>query len=52
MNQRQAEIELKKIEKIARRIVQEKSSQTCGTYTQCWTYALLKAREEYHEINK
>ena len=52
MDQRYAEIELKKIEKIARRIVQEKTSQTCGTEYQKWTYALLKAREEYHGANK
>ena len=52
MDQRYAEIELRKIEEIARRIAQESTSQTCGTEYQKWTYALLKAREEYHGINK
>ena len=26
--------------------------QNCGTEYQKWTYALLKAREEYHGVNK
>ena len=48
MNQRNAEIELKKIEKLAKRILIESNSQTCGTEYQKWTYALLKARKEYN----
>jgi len=40
--------EIANIEKIAQRILREKTSQTCGTEYQQWTYALLKAREEYH----
>jgi len=52
MTSQQVEKELRKIEEIAQRIVQESTSQTCGTEYQKWTYALLKAREEYHAINK
>tara|TARA_R110002051_G_scaffold296206_1_gene362242 strand:+ start:317 stop:472 length:156 start_codon:yes stop_codon:yes gene_type:complete len=50
MNQREAQEELKKIEAIARRISRESTSQKHGTEYQKWTYALLKARKEYHEI--
>ena len=52
MNQREAGKELKEIERIARTIIKRNSSQTCGTEYQKWTYALLKARKEYHAINK
>ena len=48
MNQREAQKELKKIEEIAKRIAQEDTSQKHGTEYQKWTYALLKARKEYH----
>ena len=48
MNQREAGKELKEIERIARIIIKRNSSQTCGTEYQKWTYALLKARKEYH----
>lgn len=44
--------ELANIEKIAQKILREQTSQTCGTEYQKWTYALLKAREEYHAVNK
>ena len=50
MNQKKAQKELKKIEVIAKRIAQEDTSQKHGTEYQKWTYALLKARKEYHEI--
>tara|TARA_R110000824_G_scaffold146056_5_gene314735 strand:- start:272 stop:427 length:156 start_codon:yes stop_codon:yes gene_type:complete len=49
MNQRKAQKELKEIEKLAMILMTDKSSQTCGTEYQKWTYALLKARKEYHE---
>ena len=52
MNQLEAGKELKKIEEIAMKIMARKSSQTCGTEYQKWTYALLKAQEEYYAINK
>ncbi len=52
MNQREAGEELKKIEKIAMKVIVGKLSQKCGTEYQKWTYALLKAREIYHGINK
>ena len=52
MNQREAEQELRKIEKLAMKVMARKSSQTCGTEYQKWTYALLKAREIYHGTNK
>ncbi len=52
MNQLEAGKELKKIEEIAQRIVRESTSQTCGTEYQKWTYALIKAKEEYYAINK
>jgi len=52
MNQREVGKELKKIEKIAMKVMAKRSSQTCGTEYQKWTYALLKAREIYHGINK
>ena len=52
MNQLEAGKELKKIEKIAKKIFKQKTSQTCGTEYQKWTYALIKAQEEYHAINK
>jgi len=44
--------ELAKIEELAKKILRESYSQTCGTEYQKWTYALLKAREEYHGVNK
>ena len=50
MDQRYAGIELKKIEELAVKIMRERKS--CGTEYQKWTYALLKAREEYHDVNK
>ena len=52
MNQIEASKELKKIEKLSMKIMAKKSSQTCGTEYQKWTYALLKAQEEYYAINK
>tara|TARA_Y100000296_G_scaffold81777_1_gene109580 strand:+ start:330 stop:488 length:159 start_codon:yes stop_codon:yes gene_type:complete len=52
MDQRYAEIELRKIEKIAKEIFKQKTSQTCGTEYQKWTYALLKAREIHHDTNR
>ena len=52
MNQREAEQELRKIEKLSMKVMADKSSQTCGTEYQKWTYALLKAREIYHGTNK
>ena len=52
MNQARAQKELKEIEKLAVTFMANKSSQTCGTEYQKWTYALLKAREEYHATNK
>ena len=52
MNQKEAQQELKKIEVIARRIAQEDTSQKYGTEYQKWSYALLKARKEYHDTNK
>ena len=52
MDQRYAEIELRKIEKIAKEIFKQKTSQTCGTEYQKWTYALLKAREIYHGTDR
>ena len=52
MDQRYAEIELRKIETLAKKIMRERECQNCGTEYQKWTYALLKAREEYHGVNK
>ena len=52
MDQRYAEIELRKIEELAKKIMRERECQSCGTEYQKWTYALLKAREEYHGVNK
>ena len=52
MDQRYAGVELKKIEKLARKIMRERECQSCGTEYQKWTYALLKAREEYHDVNQ
>ena len=48
MNQREVTLELMRIEELARKIVQQNTSQTCGTEYQKWTYALLRAREEYY----
>lgn len=48
MKEIKSEIELANIEKIAKKILRERTSQTCGTEYQKWTYALLKARKEYH----
>ena len=52
MDQHDAGIELKKIEEIAKGIFKQKTSQTCGTEYQKWTYALLKAREIYHGTDR
>ena len=52
MNQRSAQKEIRRIEKIAMRIMVRKSGQKCGTEYQKWTYALLKAREIYHETKQ
>ena len=52
MDQRYAGVELKEIEELARKIMRERKCQSCGTEYQKWTYALLKAREEYHDVNK
>lgn len=48
--------EIKEIEKLAMKILQEEYSQKCGTYYQRWTHALIKAtkiiqNEEYKERN-
>ena len=37
--------EIQKIEAIARKILSDSKSQTCGTEWQKWSYALLKARK-------
>ena len=52
MNQREAGVAIKEIEEIAKKIIANKSSQTCGTEYQKWTYAVIKAREIYNEINE
>ncbi len=52
MNQRNAGVELKKIEDLARKIMRERECQRCGTEYQKWTYALLKAREIHHGTNR
>lgn len=48
--------EIKEIEKLAMKILQEEYSQKCGTEYQKWTYAIIKAtkiieNERYKERN-
>ena len=52
MNDREIYKAIKEIEEIAKKIMANKSSQTCGTEYQKWTYALIKAREIHNEINE
>jgi hypothetical protein len=49
--------EIKTIEKLAMKILQEEYSQKCGTEYQKWTYAIIKAtkiieNERYKERNE
>ena len=52
MNQREIDKAIREIEEIAMKIMANKSSQTCGTEYQKWTYAIIKAREIHDEINE
>ncbi len=45
MNQREIDKAIREIEEIAMKIMANKSSQTCGTEYQKWTYALLQAEK-------
>ena len=42
--------EIQKIEVIARKILADNKSQSCGTEWQKWSYALMKAREQYEVL--
>ncbi len=42
--------EIQEIEAIARKILSDSKSQTCGTEWQKWSYALIKAREQYETL--
>jgi hypothetical protein len=42
--------EIQEIEAIAKKILVDNKSQTCGTEWQKWSYALIKAREQYEAL--
>ena len=42
--------EIQEIEMIAKKILSDSKSQTCGTEWQKWSYALIKAREQYEAL--
>ena len=42
--------EIQEIEAIARKILAERSGQNHGTEWQKWSYALIKAREQYEVL--
>ena len=42
--------EIQEIEAIPKNILTNNKSQTCGTEWQKWSYALIKAREQYETL--